>query len=1020
MLTLLERSDFLAKAIRDANDYFKAEKSAGRPPHWEMVFWWTRKPLSGARTVIAVSLLPYSAYQDVGLFLNDLFPCRREKRAVHSCNPSQRLVEKLKGKKLLDPFAGFGSIPLEALRLGVDATAVELLPTAYVFLKAILEYPRLFGDKFAEVDGRTVKELGLEDVVKQLRGRREMNQYIKYRIPMLVHDVARWGSWVISKLKEDPVIRELYDEDVAVYIGTWEVRCPHCGRWTPIVGNWWLAKVRKGGSIEEEEGGKSEEYERLAWMEPHIIGDEVLIRIRDLNRELNRDSIKATVNSKVGIVKVGETTYRVQRPNVDAKKEVATCLLYQHSIMRKSKEDWYIKKALNDWNAKLEQYLSRAIDLQDLINKSLARPRLIAKLKILDNDLVFEPATREDDEKLWRALEKLRAIWGDPDIPIEDIAKYDNRSIWVIIYGFDKWFKLFNPRQLLTLTKLVKLIRQVGHVVEEEKLKESWNAEDAKKYAEAVTTYLAMALCKYADFNSMATRWNPGWLKFEESLSVRGIAMMWSWTDSTSSAPFTGSWLRSLQNIVEGLSYLVNAVSGSSNSVRVLLDDATSLSKVVDEKFDLVVTDPPYRDDVPYTELSDFYYVWLKRPLSDVVESLGLLKLAPRFHKDAFFEDYDNEIETQWKKFAEREVSEVKERAKALGYKNVNCKEVPVGSFDYFKYMLSESFKAMATRLKEDGVFVTYYAHTSPEAWEALLEAGWQGSGLRVSAAYALLTESPQRVTARGATTLDMSIAVAWRKGVSGEALADKVYNKAIESCFREATNYRKQGLDGVNLFVSVLGCTLSQFTQYEKVVGVKSLGDLVERYIYPATAAAVARSLTGTEAKLSPASQFYLLAKVLIDRGRRQRRVLDRTSATILSIGTGINIDELKKIKIAEKVEEGYGDLVLLEPVHSRDARGSVEELLSEKEVSPQATAFRTPVDALHVLEYLTQAIKSEELRKRVDELRASNGAVIDEAIDLAKILADALPEDDVEKEPAQRLLEDLGIGGNGLSKFI
>ncbi|WP_367883162.1 hypothetical protein [Thermococcus peptonophilus] len=95
------------------------------------------------------------------------------------------------GKKLLDPFAGFGSIPLEGLRLGLDVTAVELLPTTYVFLKAVLDYPKKFGK------------------------------------PPLVKDVERWSNWITEQLKNDPPeIRELYDDDVAVYIGTWEVKCP--------------------------------------------------------------------------------------------------------------------------------------------------------------------------------------------------------------------------------------------------------------------------------------------------------------------------------------------------------------------------------------------------------------------------------------------------------------------------------------------------------------------------------------------------------------------------------------------------------------------------------------------------------------------------------------------------------------------------------------------------------------------------------------------------------------------------
>jgi putative DNA methylase len=980
-----------------------------------MVFWWTRKPLAGARAIIAASLLPDNAYQNMEQFLNDLFPCRNEKKTVHSCNPSQRLIEKLRGKRLLDPFAGFGSIPLEASRLGIDAVAVELLPTAYVFLKAVLEYPRLFRDRFIEVDGKTIKELGLEDVAKQFSGKKEVSESSRYRVPMLIYDVARWGSWIINRLREDPVIRELYDADM--YIGTWEVKCPHCGRWTPIVGNWWLARVGETDSEEEEEGGRRE-FERLTWMEPQKVGNEIMIRIRDLNRELNRKSIRATVNTRAGTVTVEGTIYRVPQPNIDARREVATCLHCGNQI-RKGKADWYVREALRDWFTKLEQYLSGTIDLNKFINESLARPRLLAKVKKINGNLVFEPATREDNEKLWKAAEELKKVWGDPDIPTEELWNYHmgtagQISIW--IWGYDKWYKFFNPRQLLTLIKLVKLIRQVGHMVEEEKLKQGWSKEDAYKYAEAITTYLAIALIRYADFNSIVSHWTITWLIPNEALAMRGIAMVWNYGEySPYASARTGNWLRNIENIIEGLSYLINAVSGSSSRVRVLLDDATELSRLEGERFDVIVTDPPYRDDVAYSELSDFYYVWLKRALSDVADVGGVLVRKPRFLPEAFFNEFGNEIDTQWRRFAVREVSEVEGRSKLFGNKDINDKKVPVGSFDYFRYLLSESFKAMVARLKDDGILVTYYAHTSPDAWEALLEAGWQRTGLRISAAYALVTESPQRVTARGATTLDMSIVVVWRKGASGEALADDVYAKAVEFCSKEASRYRRQGYDGVNLFVAVLGCALSQFTQYKKIIGVKSLKELVEKYIYPATAAAIAKSLTGAETKLSSVSQFYLLAKVLIDRGRRQRRRLDRTSAVILSIGTRTTIDQLRTLRVIERTD---GDLTLLEPAHGRNTRNSIEELLREKGLNPQATTFRTAVDVLHVLEYLALVLKSDELKRRVDELRTRNGAMINEAIDLAKILATVLPNEEVERNLAQKLLDSLGVGG--LFEFV
>ncbi|MCS7098680.1 MAG: DUF1156 domain-containing protein, partial [Candidatus Methanomethyliaceae archaeon] len=149
------------------------EKGPGRPPHWEMVFWWTRKPLISARAIIAGCLLPENT--NVNEFLYNIGIRRKGKRAdgriifdgtPHRVKPNYRF----KGIKLLDPFAGFGSIPLEGLRLGLDVTAVELLPAAYVFLKAVLEYPAKYGER-------------------------------------LIRDVEKWGNWITERLREDQLIR---------------------------------------------------------------------------------------------------------------------------------------------------------------------------------------------------------------------------------------------------------------------------------------------------------------------------------------------------------------------------------------------------------------------------------------------------------------------------------------------------------------------------------------------------------------------------------------------------------------------------------------------------------------------------------------------------------------------------------------------------------------------------------------------------------------------------------------------
>ena len=131
--------------VREANQASASEKlGGGRPDYWEMVFWWTRKPLAGARAVIASTVLPDTISPNE--FIYRLRLCER---TAHRHNPSvDPWIERFKKIKLLDPFAGFGSIPLEVVRLSVgEVVAAELLPTAAIFLCSISKYSKLFVEK---------------------------------------------------------------------------------------------------------------------------------------------------------------------------------------------------------------------------------------------------------------------------------------------------------------------------------------------------------------------------------------------------------------------------------------------------------------------------------------------------------------------------------------------------------------------------------------------------------------------------------------------------------------------------------------------------------------------------------------------------------------------------------------------------------------------------------------------------------------------------------------------------------
>ncbi|MEM4013968.1 MAG: hypothetical protein QXS97_04705, partial [Desulfurococcus sp.] len=197
--------------------------------------------------------------------------------------------------------------------------------------------------------------------------------------------------------------------------------------------------------------------------------------------------------------------------------------------------------------------------------------------------------------------------------------------------------------------------------------------------------------------------------------------------------------------------------------------------------------------------------------------------------------------------------------------------------------------------------------------------------------------------------------------------------------------------------------------------------GELVEEYMYPATAEAIARALGGGEpaARLSSTSLFYLLSKVLIARRRRQvRRTLDRSTMTILSIGTRNEVKNLKELGLVQQEGDKFR---LLEPAWGqRELAQAVRSVLEEKGINPSNPTARTAVDLLHVLEYHAITLPRSEFSKKAEELRARYPALYEEALGLARILAEVLPPGDPERELVTSVINVLTPSQTGLNKWF
>jgi putative DNA methylase len=920
----LIESDAFGNLVPEIDKKAAKEKGPGRPAYWEMIFWWTRKPLISARAFTAAALLPESYPLDKFKSM-----IRLSENLPHKYQPI--VNNEFKNFMILDPFAGFGSIPLEAKRLRVGKViASELLPTAYVFLKAVLEYPK-YGTK-------------------------------------LLEDVKKYGQELIKSLEDD--VKELYGE-YSGFVGTWEVKCPHCGNYTPLVNQWWLLSLERGkkrGGEEEREEVKSGDFKRLVFMKPEVSGKQLRLKIIDLNKELNRKTIRAKKTKDRVIIEGKE--YRVPEGNVDADHSYAKCLFCNTTFPGKG-DKWYVKEAIRDWNERYEKYLNGEISLEELQNAK-ARPTLLVKFKGEGKDLEFEEINKHDVEKFWNLMSKLKEV-NLENTPIENVAPYG--TIRAATWGMNRFYKFFNARQLIIFSKIITKLNKL-----KERIKED------EEYKEAIITYLTIAFLNHIRHNCFLTSVEPTRKFIAHALVFRTFPLTWNWVEISPLVDITGSLSRSLDHVIEGLEYLIQ--TNTDSQIEIINSDVNELT--LSDKVDVIVTDPPYADDVPYPEVDDFYYVWLKR-------------IIPFPYK------------TLWEEFVPKDIGVDEKRSEVFGNN--------IGSYKHFRNKLAQAFNKLAEILKDDGLLISFYNHTSPDAWVSLLYAGWYFSKFRITTAHAITTEDETRIRAQTSSiSLDKSIVIVWRKRAEGSKLIHEIRKEAISKVSDWVSNMlgtQKLKLS-TDTYVEVLGKILSVFTRYEKILGLRgeeiaAVEDLVTNYVFPTTAQAIIEGLSkGTGVRISdPYAVYYVLVKLLIPPPTRGVRKLDSNTLTFLNISSGrLNAKDLQSKGVVKVVKvKGKGNTIaLVEPEQDKDIIAALEQLPEVKMALQGNYSFSNPVQVFHYLEYVSLKY-SDRLKDEIEKLRERT-RFVDEALAIAKVFARVLPDNDIEKEPSKRLSgEKVGI---------
>ena len=609
----------------------------------------------------------------------------------------------------------------------------------------------------------------------------------------LLEDVKKWGTWVLVETKKELGCFYPQEEDGSIPVGYIWVRTipcqnPSCGVEIPLKPQFWLANrpKKKVALYPFVENGK---------MEFRIVGD---------GYEPMPDGFDPTKGS--------------------VSRAVAICPVCGGTV---------------------EANLTR-----QLFQEGKAGQRMVAVIThtpgttgkryrvTTDADLaVFETAAAYLTEK----REKLKLVWGIDPVPEEPLPpKGSHRAVGsqLPLYNFKCWGDLFNARQKLALITFVEKVK-IGH---QSMLEKGVKAE----YAKAITSYLALGIDRLASFSTTLCMWKTG---TEQNIPVfsgrNAMPMIFDYFEINGTGDVSTSWSNSIKTITEPLEVTccslppINTITQSS---------ATNLPHP-DNFFDAIFTDPPYYDNVPYSYLSDFFYVWLKRTLADVYPELFSTPLTPK----------RNEI---------------------VAYSNVPA-EFTDGTH-YFETMLKKSFQEIYRVLKPNGIGIIVYAHKSTEGWETLIDS-LLDSGLIMTGAWPLHTEMTSRMNAMETAALASSIYIVARKmqrdptGFYNEVKAEMTthLNTKLHRLWEE-------GLGGANFFIAAIGSAIEVFGKYEKVMDLEGEIIRADRLLDDvreiATDYAVRQILhNGFAGEISDLTRFYVLwrweygeARVHFDEARK------------------------------------------------------------------------------------------------------------------------------------------------------
>jgi adenine-specific DNA methylase len=770
-----------------------------------------------------------------------------------------------KPPKVLDPFAGGGAIPLEAMRLGCQVTAADLNPVAWFVLKCTLEIPQKLAGQTRPLPEFILRDRHfVEEFLKKAKGikgakLRKMLEALGHGVQAgeqhqdemdfegaaaeagisleadLAWHVRAWGRKVLTEARKhlaglyptyaewqplvpgqpfDPMPTRLIEPDsegvalalelnaeltteylnnkfnprwvakpTVAYLWARTVTCKNCRATIPLLKTRWLCK-------------KDNKRIRLV-MEPKADRSGVVFSIEHNVSARGGNAAQKRENDK----KLGAGTMS----RAGAQCPCCPAIMEQEDIRYEGKNgrlgETIVAVVVDGPNGK-EYRLPTTLELQ---------------VATVDNKLVDDVFSK--------------VPFG---VPVEPIPAGSSRrgggsAFTVVQFGIDRWRMLFTNRQL------------VGHGALCASLRENVTVNDA--FSSGLYCMLMLVADRFLDYSSNICNWDCNGEYVTHTFQRFALPIKWDFCEVPPIAETTGNYLGG----VEWVSlYAENALRSLASALTPQVLRRSAISGTSD-KYDLIVTDPPYYDAIPYSDLMDFFYVWLRRSADE--------------KGDEFVAPFAEMLSPKWN-HETKDGELIDDAARHEG-------NLETSKWTYEDGM-SRAFQAVHSCLEDHGRFVVVFAHKHPDAWETLVSAIIR-SGFVVDGSWPISTEMATRTRAFSSAALASSVWLVCRKrnALAKVGWDNRVMAEMRENISAQLREFWDAGIRGPDFVWAATGPAMEAYSKYPAVkkanspnnefLSVKEFLDSVRRIVIEFVVGRVLHIDSGTD-RLDPVTSYYLL----------------------------------------------------------------------------------------------------------------------------------------------------------------